>query len=99
MNAALTTEELIVARKRNIVAAALSVVPGLGHIYKGHYAAGALTMVLGPPLAIWVGILLSLATLGLGLIVPVGFWVWVAFAAFYEGDRRHPLPVTNVGLV
>ena len=89
MDRQLTTEELIVIRDRNILAAVLSVVPGLGHIYKGHYPAGAAIMVLGIPLAIWVGILLSLATLGLGLIFPVLCWAWVIFDAFNEDDRRH----------
>ena len=31
------------------VAALLSIVPGLGHIYKGHYEAGLLWMFLGMP--------------------------------------------------
>jgi hypothetical protein len=33
------------------IAAALSIVPGLGHIYKGHYEAGLLWMSLGMPFA------------------------------------------------
>jgi len=70
----------------------LSLVPGLGHIYKGHYAAGFSIMLLGPPLAIWVGLLMSIATLGLGLLFPLACWAWVAFDAFNEVDYRHPWP-------
>ena len=42
------------------IAAVLSIVPGLGHIYKGHWEAGLLWMFLGMPFAIWIGILLGL---------------------------------------
>ena len=33
----------------NEIAALLSIIPGLGHIYKGHYEAGLLWMFLGMP--------------------------------------------------
>ena len=46
------------------IAGMLSILPGLGHIYKGHYAAGFLWMFFGMPVAIWIGILLGLATAG-----------------------------------
>jgi hypothetical protein len=90
----LTDNELILSREHNIYAAMLSALPGLGHIYKGHYPAGIAIMLLGPPLAIWVGVLLSLATLGLGMLLPLFCWAWVAFDAFNEVDlRHHPHPV------
>ena len=41
----------------NEIAALLSIIPGLGHIYKGHYEAGLLWMFLGMPFAIWIGII------------------------------------------
>jgi hypothetical protein len=46
----------------NGIAALLSIIPRLGHIYKGHYEAGLLWMFLGMPFTIWIGIILSLAT-------------------------------------
>ena len=73
----------------NEIAALLSIVPGLGHIYKGHYEAGFLWMFLGMPLAIWIGILLALATAGAGLLLPVLCWVALAWDAYNEKDRRH----------
>jgi hypothetical protein len=53
------------------IAAVLSIVPGLGHIYKGHWEAGLLWMFLGMPFATWIGILFGLATAGVGLLFPI----------------------------
>jgi hypothetical protein len=81
-------------REHNVVAAASSLVlPGLGHIYKGRYGAGLVILLLGVPLSLWVGVLLSLATFGLGMIVPIFFWAMAAVCAYYSEDRRahHPL--------
>jgi hypothetical protein len=70
------------------VAALLSIVPGLGHIYKGHYEAGLLWMFLGMPAAIWIGIIFSLATAGVGLLFPIVCWGALAWDAYNEKDRR-----------
>ena len=67
----------------------LSIIPGLGHIYKGHYEAGLLWMFLGMPLAIWIGILLGLATAGIGLLFQILCWVELAWDAYNEKNRRH----------
>ena len=87
----ITAEEI--ARERNVISAVLSLVPGLGHIYKGHYAAGLLLMCLGAPLVLWMGILLALATAGLGLLLPLIGWAIVAVDAFYEDDLRKVHPI------
>ena len=80
---------------QNEIAALLSIIPGLGHIYKGHYEAGLLWMLLGMPFAIWIGIILSLATAGLGLLLPILCWVALAWNAYNEKDRRrHHLTAT-----
>lgn len=81
---------------QNEIAAILSILPGLGHIYKGHYAAGFLWMFFGMPFAIWIGILLGLATGGLGLLFPIICWVGLAVDAYNEKNRRrhHFLPPT-----
>lgn len=88
-----------VINAENKIAALLSVVPGLGHIYKGHLAAGLIWMFFGMPLAIWIGILLGLATAGLGLLFPIVCWVGLAFDAYYEPDLRkhHWLMPTSDG--
>ncbi len=72
----------------NKIAALLSIVPGLGQIYKGHYASGFIWMFVGMPVAIWVGILLGFATAGLGLLVPIACWAGLVFDAYYERDLR-----------
>ena len=74
---------------QNAIAALLSIVPGLGHIYKGHFEAGFLWMFLGMPIAIWIGILFGLATAGVGLLFPILCWVALAWDAYNEKDRRH----------
>jgi len=80
----------ILRRDRNVIAAALSVIPGLGHIYKGHTGEGLVILLLGVPLAFWVGILLSLATMGAGLLVPIAAWAVVVMDAYIEKDcRKH----------
>lgn len=77
---------------RNTVAALLSILPGLGHIYKGHYRVGFTLMLLGIPVSLWAGALTSLATFGIGLLIPVAFWLLTAVNAFMEPDwRRHHL--------
>jgi hypothetical protein len=73
----------------NEIAALLSILPGLGHIYKGHYEAGFLWMFFGMPLAIWIGILFGLATAGVGLLFPILCWAALAWDAYNEKDRRH----------
>jgi hypothetical protein len=70
------------------IAALLSIIPGLGHIYKGHYEAGLLWMFFGMPMAIWIGVLLGLATAGVGLLFPVLCWVGLVWDAYNEKDRR-----------
>jgi TM2 domain-containing membrane protein YozV len=74
---------------QNVIAALLSIVPGLGQIYKGHYEAGFLWMFLGMPIAVWIGILFGLATAGVGLLFPILCWVALVVDAYNEKDRRH----------
>ena len=82
------TPSLEMVKAENVIAAMLSIVPGLGHIYKGHEAAGIIWMFFGMPVTIWVGILLGLATAGIGLLFPIACWVALAFDAYYERDLR-----------
>lgn len=89
MNSQLAAPDGQSANAPNIIAAVLStVIPGLGQVYKGHVTSGLIWMFLGMPLAVWIGILLSLATAGLGLVVPLLCWIALAVDAYYEVDRR-----------
>lgn len=91
----MNTDKIILKKDCDLIAAALSVVPGLGHIYKGHSAAGFLIVLLGIPVGLWVGILLSLATAGIGLLVPVTLWAMVVADAYCEKNyrKRHLMSV------
>ena len=73
----LTKEE---KHAHNEIAALLSIVPGLGHIYKGHYEMGFLWMFLGMPIAIFVGIISILGTAGVLCALERG-WVRAIFLA------------------
>ena len=78
---------------RNKIAALLSVVPGLGHLYKHHYLAGIGILTAGNVLMVFVALWLAFATLGFSLIlVPVAWVAGVAYAAYSAPDRHgtHP---------
>ena len=89
-------KELLEAWKqvdRNTVAAILSVIPGLGHLYKHHYGSAFGIMIPGNLLMVFIAVWLSFATLGLSLIVVPAFWfAAVAGAAYYATDEHgmHP---------
>lgn len=72
---------------RNKVALMLSVIPGAGHLYKHHYAAGFGLLIAGNVLVAFAAILLGLATFGVSLVlVPLGYMAAVAAAAYYAPD-------------
>jgi hypothetical protein len=77
-----------VSGERDAAAAVLSLLPGMGHVYKGHVGLGLGLLLGGTPIALWMGALLALATMGLGLIVPLGFWIGVAWDAYCIADNR-----------
>ena len=72
---------------RNKIAAVLSVIPGLGHLYKHHYVEGFSLLFLGNFLMVFVAILLGLATFGVSLLlVPALYVGGVMLSAFYIED-------------
>lgn len=73
---------------RSILAALLSIVPGLGHIYKAHYRCGFEIMLISP-FFIWAGIILGWATAGIGLLLPVLYLLFVSWHAYSIEDKRH----------
>ena len=89
-------KELIAAWKsvdRNKIAAVLSVIPGLGHLYKHHYLSGFGIMIAGNVLMVFITLWLAIATLGLALIVVPALWVaGVAYSAYMASDEHgmHP---------
>lgn len=71
------------------MAVLLSVIPGLGHIYKGHKLIGFLLMT-GAPLAVALALLAATATAGFGLGLMVFYWFAVMFHAYAIADRVTP---------
>lgn len=72
------------------VAVMLSVIPGLGHIYKGHRLVGALIMFVGTPMAIALAALTFTFTAGFGgLLLPL-WWFGVMFHVWGIDDRVAP---------
>ncbi len=71
------------------MAVLLSIVPGLGHIYKGHKFVGIL-FILGAPFAVAISALAATATAGFGLALMVLYWFGVMFHAYAISDRITP---------
>ena len=72
------------------VAVILSILPGLGHIYKGHRVMGFLFM-MGAPLAAGLAILAATATAGFGLGLGVLYWLGVMAHAYVIKDFVPPV--------
>jgi hypothetical protein len=71
------------------VAVMLSVVPGLGHVYKGYKLLGLL-FVIGAAGAMLLGALAATATAGFGLaLIPI-YWFAVMFHVYGIEDRVAP---------
>jgi hypothetical protein len=75
---------------RDTAAAVLSIVPGLGHFFKGYRLAGALILFLGVPIIGIFAFAFTMFVFGWTL-VPV-YWVAVAMDAFFRRDRNLSLP-------
>lgn len=83
------------AEERNKIAALLSILPGLGHLYKHHYISGVGLLIGGNIMTGFVAVLMALGTLGLSiLIVPLFYIAAVAASAYALPDwhgRHHYL--------
>lgn len=77
------------AMAHNRTAAALSVIPGAGHLYKGYVLTAVALFFLGVPLTLGFGALLFYATLGFSLFLPLLYWALVMVFAYMAEDRRH----------
>ena len=78
---------------RNKIAMLLSVIPGLGHVYKHHYLSGIGIMTAGNVLMVFITLWLAIATLGLALIVVPAVWIaGIAYSAYLASDEHgmHP---------
>lgn len=76
-------------RARHRAAAALSIIPGLGHLYKGHVGLGLLFMLVGIPMVIFISVMMIWATAFTSLvIIPFIYWIAVGAHAFAAEDLR-----------
>ena len=73
----------------DLVAVLLSVVPGLGHVYKGYRLLGLL-FVTGAFGAVLLGALAATATAGFGLALIPLYWFAVMFHVYVIPDRVVP---------
>lgn len=72
---------------RNRIAALLSLLPGLGHLYKHHYLSGVSLLIGGNIVTGFVSVLMALGTFGLSiLIIPAAYIAAVAAAAYTLPD-------------
>ena len=78
---------------RDKIAALLSLLPGLGHLYKHHYVAGVSLLIGGNIMTGFVAVLMALGTLGLSiLMIPTVYIAAVAASAYALPDwhgRHH----------
>jgi hypothetical protein len=76
--------------RRDAAAAALSIIPGAGHLYKGHRAAG-IGFLAGTGIALLVSIVAGSATMWWApfAILPL-YWLWVMAMAYWIEDKNFP---------
>ena len=78
---------------RDQMAVCLSVIPGLGHLYKHQFRSGLLTLLPGNLIAVLGTALMAYATLGAAVIVAPALWVgWCAWDA-YDAPDLSPRPL------
>jgi hypothetical protein len=73
----------------DLVAVMLSVIPGLGHVYKGYKVLGLL-FVIGAFGALLLGALAATATAGFGLFLIPIYWFGVMFHVYGVEDKIAP---------
>lgn len=71
---------------RDVIAVFLSVVPGLGHIYKGHRLSGALYMI-GSAFAFFAVAVAATFTAGWALLLMPLYWAGVMLQVYWLDDR------------
>jgi len=67
------------------VAVGLSIVPGLGHIFKGHYWTGVGYLVASVVFVFFVGAG-GMVAMGFNLLLLPLYWIWVGFHAYLTPD-------------
>jgi hypothetical protein len=71
----------------DMVAVMLSIVPGLGHIYKGYRLIGLLLIFFGTPVSFGLALLIATATAGFGFFLLPIYWIAVMVNVWAIPDR------------
>lgn len=74
----------------DLVAVAMSVIPGLGHVYKGYRLIGILLMFFGTPMAVGLALLIATGTAGFGFFLLPIYWIAVMVHVWAIPDRIVP---------
>jgi apolipoprotein N-acyltransferase len=90
MDPAIDTDGRLVTvegKASDAVAVLLSMLPGLGHIYKGHKVIGLILIFFGTPFAIGIALLIATGTAGFGIgLLPI-YWIAVMIHVYAIQDR------------
>ena len=78
------------------IAVLLSVLPGLGHIYKGHKFIGMVLIFFGTPFAVGLALLIATGTAGFGVALLPVYWLAVMVHVYAIKDRVLP-PTSDEG--
>jgi hypothetical protein len=79
--------ETVEGKASDAVAVLLSVMPGLGHIYKGHKVLGMLLIFAGTPMAVGLALLIATGTAGFGVLLLPIYWLAVMVHVYAIQDR------------
>ncbi len=82
--------ENVEGKASDAVAVLLSLLPGLGHIYKGHRLIGLILMFAGTPAAVAGALLLATGTAGFGVLILPIYWLIVMVHVYAIPDRISP---------
>ena len=74
----------------DLVAVTLSIVPGLGHIYKGYRLIGLLLIFAGTPMAVGLALLIATGTAGFGFFLLPIYWIAVMVHVWAIPDQVLP---------
>ena len=83
-------QETAEGKASDAFAVLLSIIPGLGHIYKGHKLIGMLLMFVATPMAVGLALLAATATAGFAVLLLPLYWLGVMFHVYGIEDRVGP---------
>jgi hypothetical protein len=82
-----TGEEMAEGKASDAFAVVLSVIPGLGHIYKGHTIVGLLLIFVATPMAVGLALLAATATASFAILLLPLYWIAVMIHVYGVEDR------------